>query len=151
MCRFLFFFFFSSRRRHTRCALVTGVQTCALPISIVDDGTIDARRGSLTVDDEGTPTERTVLIENGILTGFMQDRMNARLMGMRPTGNGRRESFAHSPMPRMTNTYMLAGDRAPSEILAGLKTGATAVNFGRRQADIPTGQFASSSPQAHHT
>ena len=108
---------------------------------MVDDGTIADRRGSLTIDDEGTPTNRTVLIEDGILVGYMQDRQNARLMGMRPTGNGRRESYAHVPMPRMTNTYMLAGDREPDEIIASVKNGIYAVNFGGGQVDITSGKF----------
>src|SRR5208337_5192264 len=98
-----------------------GKRVAAKGVTVVDDGTIAKRRGSLSFDDEGTPTNRTVLIEDGILVGYMQDRQNARLMGMRPTGNGRRESFGHVPMPRMTNTYMLAGDRAPEEIIASVK------------------------------
>ena len=99
------------------------------------------RRGSLSIDDEGTPTSRTVLIEDGILVGYMQDRQNARLMGMKPTGNGRRQSYAHVPMPRMTNTYMLAGDRDPEEIIASVKNGIYAVNFGGGQVDITSGKY----------
>ena len=118
-------------------------------VTVVDDGTINDRRGSLTIDDEGTPTERTVLIEDGILTGYMQDRMNARLMGMKPTGNGRRESFAHSPMPRMTNTYMLAGEHDPEEILTSVKQGLYAVNFGGGQVDITSGKFVFSASEAY--
>ncbi|MFC3676596.1 metalloprotease TldD [Ferrovibrio xuzhouensis] len=138
-----------NRKKTSVFSGLLGQQVAAPGVTIVDDGTIDQRRGSLTVDDEGTPTERTVLIENGILTGFMQDRMNARLMGMRPTGNGRRESFAHSPMPRMTNTYMLAGDRDPAEILAGVKKGVYAVNFGGGQVDITSGKFVFSCTEAY--
>ncbi|MHB8255031.1 MAG: metalloprotease TldD, partial [Acidiferrobacter sp.] len=104
--------------------------------TVVDDGTLPGRRGSLNVDDEGTPTQSTVLIEHGILKGYLQDRMNARLMGMAPTGNGRRESYAHLPMPRMTNTYMLAGQTPPEEIIASVKKGLYAVNFGGGQVDI---------------
>src|SRR5580765_1828312 len=104
--------------------------------TVVDDGTIANRRGSLNIDDEGTPTSRTVLIERGILRGYLQDRMNARLMKMEPTGNGRRESFAHSPMPRMTNTFMLAGESAPEDIIGSVRNGLYAVNFGGGQVDI---------------
>src|SRR3546814_13686112 len=100
-----------------------------------------SRRGSISVDDEGTPSNRTVLIEDGRLVGFMQDRMNARLMGMRPTGNGRRQSYAHIPMPRMTNTYLMGGDREPAEIIASVKRGLSAGTFGGAQVDITTGQF----------
>src|SRR5690606_27073572 len=100
-----------------------GKQVAAKGVTIVDDGTLKNRRGSLTIDDEGTPTSCTPLIEDGILTGYMQDRLNARLMGMKPTGNGRRESYAHQPMPRMTNTYMLAGDKEPEELYTGVKKG----------------------------
>jgi TldD protein len=110
-------------------------------VTVVDDGTMNLRRGSLSIDDEGTPTGRTVLIEDGILVGYMQDRQNARLMGMAPTGNGRRQSFAHVPMPRMTNTFMLAGDRDPGEIIASVKDGVYAVNFGGGQVDITSGKY----------
>ena len=101
-----------NRKKTSAFAGLMGQQVAAKGVTVVDDGTMAARRGSLSIDDEGTPTNRTVLIEDGILVGYMQDRQNARLMGMKPTGNGRRESFGHVPMPRMTNTYMLAGDRA---------------------------------------
>ncbi len=116
--------------------------------TVVDDGTLLQRRGSLTVDDEGTPTECTTLIENGVLRGFMQDKMNARLMGMAPTGNGRRESFAHLPMPRMTNTYMLAGESEPDEIIASVERGLYAANFGGGQVDITSGKFVFSASEA---
>jgi TldD protein len=118
-------------------------------VTVVDDGTIDRRRGSLTVDDEGTPTQQTVLIEDGILVGFMQDRMNARLMGMRPTGNGRRQSYAHHPMPRMTNTVMRSGDRTRDEIVASVKRGLYAVNFGGGQVDITNGKFVFQCTEAY--
>ena len=117
--------------------------------TVVDDGTLSDRRGSLSVDDEGNPTENTVLIENGILKGYMQDSMNARLMGHAVTGNGRRESFAHLPMPRMTNTYMLAGKYAPQEIIQSVDKGIYAVNFGGGQVDITSGQFVFSSSEAY--
>ena len=110
-------------------------------VTVVDDGTIPDRRGSLTVDDEGTPSQRNVLIEDGILKGYLQDRLNARLMGMEPTGNGRRESFAHAPMPRMTNTFMLGGDKDPQEIIASVKKGLYCANFGGGQVDIVSGKF----------
>jgi len=117
--------------------------------TVVDDGTIPNRRGSLNVDDEGTPTSRTVLIEKGILRGYLQDRMNARLMKMEPTGNGRRESFAHSPMPRMTNTFMLAGDSHPDDIIKSVKHGLYAVSFGGGQVDITNGKFVFSASEAY--
>ncbi len=117
--------------------------------TVVDDGTLPGRRGSLNVDDEGTPAQHTVLIENGILKGYMQDRMNARLMGAAPTGNGRRESFAHLPMPRMTNTYMLAGPHDPGEIIASVERGLYAVNFGGGQVDITSGKFVFSASEAY--
>jgi len=117
--------------------------------TIVDDGTIADRRGSLTVDDEGTGTQNTVLVENGILRGYMQDKLNARLMGVSPTGNGRRESFAHVPMPRMTNTYMLAGNRDPAEIIASVDKGIYAPNFGGGQVDITSGKFVFSASEAY--
>src|SRR5207249_1171124 len=118
-------------------------------VTFVDDGTIANRRGSLNVDDEGTPTGRTVLIENGVLTGYMQDRLNARLMGMKPTGNGRRESYAYAPMPRMTNTFMLAGQDDPEEILRSVKHGLYAVTFGGGQVDITNGKFVFSASEAY--
>jgi TldD protein len=117
--------------------------------TVVDDGTLPGRRGSLTVDDEGTPTSRTTLIENGVLTGYLQDKLNARLMGTRSTGNGRRESFAHLPMPRMTNTYMLAGPHDPAEIIASIDRGLYAVNFGGGQVDITSGKFVFSASEAY--
>jgi len=138
-----------NRKKTSVFSGLLGQRVAAPGVTVVDDGTLDQRRGSLTVDDEGTPTENTVLIEDGILKGFMQDRLNARLMGMRPTGNGRRESFAHSPMPRMTNTYMLAGDRDPGEILAGVDKGIYAVNFGGGQVDITSGKFVFSCTEAY--
>ena len=117
--------------------------------TVVDDGSIAGRRGSLNVDDEGTPTQRTVLIENGVLVGYLQDRLNARLMGMAPTGNGRRESFQHVPMPRMTNTFMLAGDTPPADIIASVKKGIYAVSFGGGQVDITSGKFVFSMSEAY--
>ena len=126
-----------------------GQRVAAKGVTVVDDGTIMDRRGSLTVDDEGTPTQRTVLIEDGILTGYLQDRLNARLMGVKPTGNGRRQSFAHMPMPRMTNTVMAAGDRDPEEILRGVDKGLYAVNFGGGQVDITSGKFVFTCTEAY--
>ncbi|CCE25140.1 Protein tldD homolog [Methylotuvimicrobium alcaliphilum 20Z] len=117
--------------------------------TVVDDGTLEGRRGSLSIDDEGTPTEKTVLIENGILKGYMQDRLNARLMGVSPTGNGRRESYAHLPMPRMTNTYMLPGPHDPEEIIRSVKKGLYAKNFGGGQVDITSGKFVFSASEAY--
>ncbi|MEI7839371.1 MAG: metalloprotease TldD [Methylococcaceae bacterium] len=117
--------------------------------TVVDDGTLYGRRGSLSIDDEGTQTENTVLIENGILKGYMQDRLNARLMGVSPTGNGRRESYAHLPMPRMTNTYMLAGQHHPDEIIASVKNGLYAKNFAGGQVDITSGKFVFSASEAY--
>ncbi len=118
-------------------------------VTVVDDGTIADRRGSLTIDDEGTPSGRTVLIEDGVLTGYLQDRLNARLLGMPATGNGRRESYAHAPMPRMTNTFMLAGGDQPEEIIAGANNGLYAVNFGGGQVDITSGKFVFSCTEAY--
>jgi TldD protein len=125
-----------------------GQRVAAKGITVIDDGTIAQRRGSLNVDDEGHATRRTVLIEDGILTGYMQDRLNAGLMSVAPTGNGRRESFAHLPMPRMTNTIMLAGDRDPAEILASVDDGLYAANFGGGQVDITSGKFVFSASEA---
>jgi TldD protein len=116
---------------------------------VVDDGTLEQRRGSLTIDDEGTPSACNVLIEDGVLVGYMQDRQNARLMGQRPTGNGRRQSFAHQPMPRMTNTYMRAGDRDPEEILAGVRNGLYAKTFSGGQVDITSGKFVFTASEAY--
>jgi TldD protein len=126
-----------------------GQRVAAPGITVVDDGTLDRRRGSLNLDDEGNPTERTVLIDDGILRGYMQDRLNARLMNVSPTGNGRRESFAHLPMPRMTNTLMQAGDRDPAEIIASVKNGLYAANFGGGQVDITSGKFVFSAAEAY--
>ena len=126
-----------------------GERVASPGVTVVDDGTIADRRGSLTIDDEGTPTSRTLLIEDGILTGYMQDRQNARLMGMQPTGNGRRHSYAHIPMPRMTNTLMLAGDKDSAEVLASVKDGLYAVSFGGGQVDITNGQFVFSCREAY--
>src|SRR5437773_1172720 len=117
-------------------------------VTVIDDGTIPNRRGSLNVDDEGTPTGRTVLIEKGVLVGYMQDRLNARLMGMAPTGNGRRESYAYPPMPRMTNTFMLGGEDEPEQIIKSVKRGLYAVTFGGGQVDITSGKFVFSASEA---
>lgn len=138
-----------NRKKTSAFAGLMGQRVASKGVTIVDDGTIGGRRGSLTVDDEGTPTGRTVLIEDGILTGYMQDRQNARLMGVAPTGNGRRQSFAHIPMPRMTNTVMLAGDRDPGEILEGVQDGIYAVSFGGGQVDITSGKFVFSCTEAY--
>jgi TldD protein len=126
-----------------------GQRVAAEGVTVVDDGTLPGRRGSLSIDDEGTPTECTTLIENGILKGYMQDKLNARLMGVKSTGNGRRESFAQLPMPRMTNTYMLAGNREPEEIIRSVKRGIYAVNFGGGQVDITNGKFVFSASEAY--
>ena len=126
-----------------------GQRVAAKGVTIVDDGTLAGRRGSLSIDDEGSQTHCTTLIEDGILKGYMQDKMNARLMGGASTGNGRRESFAHLPMPRMTNTYMLAGERDPGEIIASVKNGLYAVNFGGGQVDITSGKFVFSASEAY--
>jgi TldD protein len=138
-----------NRKKTSVFSGLVGERIAAPGVTIVDDGTIESRRGSLSIDDEGTPTENTMLIEDGILKGFMYDRMNARLMGVKSTGNGRRQSFGHSPMPRMTNTYMLAGDRDPGEILAGVDRGVYAVNFGGGQVDITSGKFVFSCTEAY--
>ena len=126
-----------------------GQRVAAKGVTVLDDGTIRDRRGSLNVDDEGNASQRNVLIEDGILKGYIQDAMNARLMGVPPTGNGRRESYAHVPMPRMTNTYMLAGDRQPQEIVASIKRGLYATNFGGGQVDITSGKFVFSASEAY--
>ncbi|OZA48884.1 MAG: metalloprotease TldD [Hydrogenophilales bacterium 17-61-76] len=126
-----------------------GERVAAPGVTVIDDGTIPLRRGSLNVDDEGNPTQRTTLIEDGILTGYMQDMMNARLMGMGITGNARRESYAHLTMPRMTNTLMLGGDKDPAEIIASVKNGLYAVNFGGGQVDITSGKFVFSAAEAY--
>ena len=126
-----------------------GEMVASKGVTVVDDGAIPDRRGSLSFDDEGTPTARNVLIEDGKLVGYMQDRMNARLMGVAPTGNGRRQSYAHQPMPRMTNTFMLGGDADPAEILASVKRGVYATNFGGGQVDITSGKFVFSASEAY--
>jgi len=126
-----------------------GQQVASRGVTVIDDGTIVDRRGSLNIDDEGNPTQRTVLIEDGILRGYMQDSLNARLMGVAPTGNGRRESFAHLPLPRMTNTMMLAGEHDPQEIIASVKKGIYAANFGGGQVDITSGKFVFSMSEAY--
>ncbi len=126
-----------------------GEKVAASGCTVVDNGTLAGRRGSLNMDDEGTPTQNTVLIEDGILKGYMQDRMNARLMGCASTGNGRRESYAHLPMPRMTNTYMLPGKYDPQEIISSVERGLYAVNFGGGQVDITSGKFVFSASEAY--
>ena len=126
-----------------------GERVASRGVTVVDDGTISRRRGSLNIDDEGNPTQHTVLIEDGVLRGYLQDSLNARLMGVPVTGNGRRESFAHVPMPRMTNTYMLAGDKDPQEIIASVERGLYAVNFGGGQVDIVSGKFVFSASEAY--
>lgn len=138
-----------NRKKTSAFAGLMGERIATRGVTVVDDGTIADRRGSLTIDDEGTPSERTVLIEDGILKGYMQDRMNARLMGALSTGNGRRESHAHAPMPRMTNTYMLAGDHEPGEILESVESGVYAVSFGGGQVDITSGKFVFSCTEAY--
>lgn len=126
-----------------------GERVAAEGCTVVDDGTLPGRRGSLTIDDEGTPGQNTVLIENGILKGFMHDRLSARLMGAEPTGNGRRESYAHLPLPRMSNTYMLPGEHLPEEIIRSVKRGLYAANFGGGQVDITSGKFVFSASEAY--
>jgi TldD protein len=126
-----------------------GERVAAEGVTVVDDGTLPGRRGSLNVDDEATPTQRNVLIENGILRGYLQDRLNARLMGVKPTGNGRRESYAHLPMPRMTNTFMLAGDEEPADIIRSVERGLYAVSFAGGQVDITSGKFVFTASEAY--
>ena len=138
-----------NRKKTSAFAGLMGQQVAAKGVTVVDDGTINARRGSLSIDDEGTPSNKTLLIEDGILVGYMQDRQNARLMNMKPTGNGRRESYAHVPMPRMTNTYMLAGQHDPGEIIASVKNGIYAVNFGGGQVDITSGKYVFQCTEAY--
>lgn len=138
-----------NRKKTSAFSGLMGQRVAAPGVTVIDDGTLPDRRGSLTVDDEGTPTRSTTLIEDGILVGYMQDRMNARLMGMAPTGNGRRQSYAHHPMPRMTNTIMLGGDTSPAEILASVKRGLYAVNFAGGQVDITNGKFVFSASEAY--
>jgi len=138
-----------NRKKTSAFSTLLGERVAAPGVTVVDDGTLADRRGSITIDDEGTPSGRNVLIEDGILKGYMQDRMNARLMGMEPTGNGRRQSFAHNPMPRMTNTYMLDGDADPEECIKAARTGIYAVNFGGGQVDITNGKFVFSCTEAY--
>src|SRR5579872_106661 len=138
-----------NRKKTSAFAGLMGQRVAANGVTVVDDGTISIRRGSLSIDDEGTPTNRTLLIEDGILVGYMQDRQNARLMGMKPTGNGRRESFAHVPMPRMTNTYMLAGPHDPQEIIGSVKNGIYATYFGGGQVDITSGKYVFQCTEAY--
>ncbi len=138
-----------NRKGSSAFSNMIGKQVAAKGITIVDDGTIVDRRGSLSMDDEGNPTSKTVLIENGILRGYIQDTLNARLMGMPITGNARRESYAHIPMPRMTNTYMMNGDKDPAEIIKSVKRGLYAANFGGGQVDITSGKFVFSAAEAY--
>ena len=138
-----------NRRRSSAFAGLMGERVAAPGVTVLDDGTIPDRRGSLTVDDEGTPSARNVLIEDGVLVGYMQDRQNARLMGAAPTGNGRRESHAHIPMPRMTNTYMLGGEASPADVVAEMRDGIHAVGFGGGQVDITSGKFVFSCTEAY--
>ncbi|HYP10660.1 MAG TPA: metalloprotease TldD [Xanthobacteraceae bacterium] len=138
-----------NRKKTSAFAGLMGQRVAAKGVTVIDDGTISLRRGSLSIDDEGTPSNRTLLIEDGILVGYMQDRQNARLMGMQPTGNGRRESFAHVPMPRMTNTYMLAGTHDPGEIIASVKNGIYATYFGGGQVDITSGKYVFQCTEAY--
>ena len=138
-----------NRKKTSAFSDMIGKRVAAKGVTIVDDGTFTDRRGSLTIDDEGTPTSRTVLIEDGILRCYLQDRLNARLMKMKPTGNGRRQSYAHHPMPRMTNTFMLAGDKTKNEIIASVKKGLYAVNFGGGQVDITSGKFTFTATEAY--
>ncbi len=138
-----------NRKKTSAFAGLMGYKVAAEGVTVVDDGTLADRRGSLSVDDEGTPTSCTTLIENGKLVGYMQDRQNARLMGTKPTGNGRRQSYAHAPMPRMTNTCMMAGEREHEEIIASVDKGIYAVNFGGGQVDITSGKFVFSCTEAY--
>jgi TldD protein len=138
-----------NRKETSAFANLIGSQVAAKGVTVVDDGTIAGRRGSLNVDDEGVSTSNTVLIEDGILKGYMQDSQNANLMGKASTGNGRRQSFAHAPMPRMTNTYMLGGNHQPDEIIASVKRGIYAVDFGGGQVDITSGKFVFSAAEAY--
>ena len=138
-----------NRKKTSAFAGLLGERVAAPGVTVIDDGTMDDRRGSLTIDDEGTPSQRTVLIEDGILKGYMQDRMNARLMGKASTGNGRRESYAHAPIPRMTNTYMLDGEHDPEEILKSVDNGIYAANFGGGQVDITSGKFVFTCTEAY--
>lgn len=138
-----------NRKKTSAFSSLMGSQVAARGVTVVDDGTLAERRGSLTIDDEGTPSAHNVLIEDGKLVGYMQDRQNARLMGMKATGNGRRQGYAHQPMPRMTNTYMTAGDKTPEEIIASVKNGIYAVSFGGGQVDITSGKFVFGCTEAY--
>jgi TldD protein len=138
-----------NRKKTSAFSGLLGERVASPGVTVIDDGTISDRRGSLTIDDEGTPAQKTVLIEDGILKGYMQDRMNARLMGSASTGNGRRQSYAHAPIPRMTNTFMPAGDHDPEEILRSVKKGLYATNFGGGQVDITSGKFVFSCTEAY--
>jgi TldD protein len=138
-----------NRKKTSAFSELMGKQVAARGVTVIDDGTIPDRRGSLSFDDEGTPTSRTTLIEDGVLTGYMQDRQNARLMGVASTGNGRRQSYAHIPMPRMTNTIMLGGDADPGDVVAAVKDGIYAVGFGGGQVDITNGKFVFSCTEAY--
>ncbi|CDM56724.1 MULTISPECIES: metalloprotease TldD [Rhizobium] len=138
-----------NRKKTSAFAGLLGQMVAAPGVTVVDDGTIDNRRGSITIDDEGTPSAYNVLIENGKLVGYMQDRQNARLMGMKPTGNGRRQGYSHVPMPRMTNTYMLGGDKTPEEIISSVRKGIYAVSFGGGQVDITSGKFVFGCTEAY--
>ncbi len=138
-----------NRKQTSAFAGLMGERVAAPGVTVIDDGTIADRRGSITIDDEGTPSAKNVLIEDGILVGYMQDRQNARLMGVPATGNGRRQSYAHAPMPRMTNTFMLGGDATPGDIVADLKDGIYAVGFGGGQVDITNGKFVFSCTEAY--
>lgn len=138
-----------NRKGTSAFAGLMGQRVAAKGVTVLDDGTLPDRRGSISVDDEGTPSNKTTLIEDGILVGFMQDRQNARLMGVEPTGNGRRQSYAYKPMPRMTNTYMLGGDANPADLVAEIKDGIWAVGFGGGQVDITNGKFVFSCTEAY--
>jgi TldD protein len=138
-----------NRKNQSAFAGLLGERVAAPGVTVLDDGTLPDRRGSITVDDEGTPSAKNVLIEDGILVGYMQDRQSARLMGVAPTGNGRRESYAHLPMTRMTNTYMLGGVAEPEAIVAGVEDGIYAVGFGGGQVDITNGKFVFSCTEAY--
>ncbi|MEP3299768.1 MAG: metallopeptidase TldD-related protein, partial [Pseudoruegeria sp.] len=138
-----------NRKGTSAFAGLMGQRVAAKGVTVLDDGTIPDRRGSITFDDEGTPSAKNTLIEDGILVGYMQDRQNARLMGVAPTGNGRRQGYSHAPMPRMTNTYMLGGDTQPEDIVADVKDGIYAVGFGGGQVDITNGKFVFSCTEAY--
>ena len=138
-----------NRKKTSAFSGLMGERIAAPGVTVIDDGTVPDRRGSLTIDDEGSPSQSTVLIEDGVLKGYMQDRMNARLMGVAPTGNGRRQSYAHAPLPRMTNTYLLAGSHDPGEIIASVDKGLCAVTFGGGQVDITSGKFVFSCTEAY--